>query len=184
MIFPKNLTDMKEYIVLQAQREICTQIIFALAAYGNITKKAETDRVTIHSSIHSFLTHCSNISRLLWSPTDHESIKHEIGDDLASVLGVPHLPLLANRDLRNDLDHYEERLVRWIKKAYPDRMSISNLTVGDITLKGSPGTKHLRHYDPSTTAYTFEDHEIVLANLKQELLTLQKFLGCFVLLDQ
>lgn len=175
---------MKEYIVLQAQREICTQIIFALAAYDNITKKAEIDRVTIHSSIHSFLTHCSNISRLLWSSARRGSIKSEICCDLASVLEIPNLPLLADRDLRNDLDHYDERLVSWIKEAYPVRMSVSDLTVGDITVKGRPGTKHLRHYDPSTTVYTFENHKTVLKDLRQELLGLQKFLDCFRLQDQ
>ena len=67
-VFPVGLGDVETYIALQAQREIGVQILFALAAFENISKKGEDDAIITFSSIHSFLTHCANISKLLYSP--------------------------------------------------------------------------------------------------------------------
>lgn len=176
MIFPKKLKGRKAYITLQAQREIGTQILFALAAFKNITKKGKRNDIRTHSSIHSFLTHSANISKLLWSPPakrGETNVQMEIGDDLAIVLGVPKLPLLKNRDLRNDLDHYDVRLVSWINDVFPKRKPISDLTVG----KKINGAIIFRHYDPVTTTYTFKNHEVSLTDLRNELVALQSFIG-------
>lgn len=180
MKIPKNLDDINTYIVIQAQREIGVQINFALAAFNNITKKGEGNAITTHSSIHSFLTHCANISKLLWS----EVIKIEIGKDIVEVIGAPSLPLLKDRTFRNDLDHYDERLVSWIKDEYPkhrssdpSRRPVSDLTIGDKAHIGGPNALHLRNYDPLSKVYTYGDRELNLEEMRKELIELQKFIG-------
>ena len=67
---------MNDYITIQAEREVVIQILFALAAFKNITKKGECNAIETFSSIHSYLTHCANISRLLWSEEDKSFCWH------------------------------------------------------------------------------------------------------------
>ena len=48
-------------------REIWTQCRFAEISYSNIIDKSRRDVDTTFSSIHSFLSHCGIVSKLLWS---------------------------------------------------------------------------------------------------------------------
>jgi len=175
MKFIENLPDEKAYIAIQAQREIEVQILFALATFKNITKKGEGNVITTFSSIHSFLTHCANISRLLWSPKKNRNpnIKDEIGNDLAVLLKIPELPLLQNRKFRDDLDHYDERLVNWIKNAYPNKQATTDLVIGEKRLTGM---LYLRHYNPGIGIYTFNNNELNLKELHREIILLQEFI--------
>lgn len=186
MKIPSGLNDIAAYISLQAQREICTQILFALSAHSNITIKGEGNAITTFSSIHSFLTHSANISKLLWpNPGAPISVRTEIRQDLGDALGAPDLPLLKDTSFRNDLDHYDERMVTWIKDEYPkhkngdpSRRTVSDLTIGDKNQKGGENALHLRNYNPGTHVYTYGDKDLDLDEMHRELLTLQAFLGC------
>lgn len=173
-------SKMSAYILMQAKREVGVQICFALAAFENITKKGEGDIIIAFSSIHSFLTHCANVGKLLWST----EIRTETGQDLATHLGTTGLSLLKDRSFRNDLDHYDERLVCWIKAEYPkhengdaDRRPISDLTIGDKDLKGGRNALHLRHYDPHTKNYTYGDRNLDLEALRNELIAIRQLRG-------
>ena len=76
---------MDDYIVMQASREIGIQILLAKRAFKNIEIKSEHDHLAALSSMHSFLTHCANISKLLWSSPPrrgHNNIKSVLGVDL------------------------------------------------------------------------------------------------------
>ena len=182
----QGLNDLQNYIVMQAQREIGVQILFALAAFENITKKGEGNIILAFSSIHSFLTHCANISKLLWSPPKATSgtVRAEIGQDLADAINVPAFTLLKDKSFRDDLDHYDERMLRWIKEEYPKhqngdsgRRPVSDLTIGDKNQKGGSNALHLRNYNPDTKIYTYAERDLDLGTLHDELLKLQKFLG-------
>ena len=182
----QGLSDLQNYVAMQAQREIGVQVLFALAAFENITKKGEGNIILTFSSIHSFLTHCANISKLLWSPPKATSgtIRSEIGQDLADAIGTPVLPLLKDKSFRDDLDHYDERMLRWIKEEYPkhqngdaDRRPVSDLTIGDKNQKGGQNALHLRNYNPDTKIYTYAERDLDLGALRDELLELQIFLG-------
>src|SRR5579872_3290016 len=114
---------MNDYIVMQASREIGIQILLARRAFRNIEIKSESDHLAALSSMHSFLTHCANISKLLWSPParrGHKNIKSILGTNLAQKIGVKDtdFPLLQLRDSRDHFDHFDERLVEWIEKYY------------------------------------------------------------------
>ncbi|MES2930770.1 MAG: hypothetical protein V4665_03225 [Patescibacteria group bacterium] len=185
-----ELTELQNYIIMQAQREISMQILFALAAFDNISKKGEGNILLTFSSIHSFLTHCANVSKLLWSSKDKkgqylvDTIGMQIGKDLADVIEIPMFVLLQNKSFRNDLDHYDQRMVKWINEEYPkhknsdaDRRVVSDLTIGDKNEKGGTNALHLRNYDPMTKIYTYAERDLDLGALQIELLELQKFLG-------
>lgn len=177
MKFIKNLSPEKGYLGFQALREIDLQIRFALTAFENITKKGEGDLITTFSSIHSFLTHCANISRLLWSPASNHnsSIKKELGDDLSALLNIPTLSLLKNRKFRDDLDHYDERLIEWIKNAYPNKQATTDLVIGEKLQ--NKGMLYLRHYEPQSHVYTFNNKELNLKDLHDEITNLSQLIS-------
>ena len=105
-------------------------------------------------------------------------IKNAIGIDLAVLLTIPDMPLLRNKRFRNDLDHYDERLVICIKEAYPKRQAFRDFCIGP---KAVPVTLHLRIYDPSAKIYTFRDRDLNLDQLHSELIVLQKVVRCPIL---
>ncbi|NNM83596.1 hypothetical protein HKL94_00015 [Candidatus Parcubacteria bacterium] len=186
MGFPKNLDGIELYITLQAQREIGVQILFALAAFDNLTKKGEGNVITTFLSIHSFLTHCANISKLLYSPKRRRNkiVKDAVDKTLAELIETPDSPHLKDRSFRDDLDHYDERLIGWIEEEYPkhknknpSRRPVSDLTIGDKDQKGGRDALHLRNYNPDSKTYTFGDRDLNLEELHQEILILQKFIG-------
>lgn len=179
---------MKDYIIIQAKREIGIQIIFALKAFQNISVKGEGEMLTTFSSIHSFLTHCANISKLLWSVPSRikkGSIKDALGANLADELKITTLPLLKDKTFRDDLDYYDERMVNWIKRFYPKNATSARKVVNDLSMgtKTSKDTLYLRHYNPKTGIYTFDEHELNLHDLNREILELQKIIGGPILLS-
>jgi hypothetical protein len=174
---------MKDYIQLQAKREVGVQILFALQAFSNITEKGEGNALMTFSSIHSFLTHAANISKLLWSgnpPSGKKNLKTILGSDLADVLGIGPFPLLKDKGFRDDLDHYDERLVAWIESVYPTDPAAPRTVVTDLAIGTKvvgPNTLYMRHYDPATKIYTFGGRELDLGKLKEEVIKLQGVIG-------
>lgn len=76
----------------------------------NVRKLAQSE---VFRSIHSLLTHASNVSRLLW-PSRPKDSKAERGRILRKALGIPDddYPLKSRR-LRDHLEHFDERLDEW-----------------------------------------------------------------------
>lgn len=179
----KLYKEMRDYIQMQAKREVGIQILFALQAFSNITEKGEGNALMTFSSIHSFLTHAANISKLLWAgnpPGGKKNVKTIIGSDLADVLGIQPLPLLRDKGFRDDLDHYDERLVAWIESVYPKDPAAPRIAVTDLAIGAKvdgPNTLYMRHYNPATKIYTFWDKELNLGTLKDEMLELQGIIG-------
>lgn len=177
-----KMPPIKNYVQMQAKREVATQILFALKTYENINIKGNGGVLLTFSSIHSFLTHSANISKLLWSGkpwAKNKNIKSILGSDLGDVLGVIDFPLLKDKSFRDDLDHYDERLVEWIEEVYPTDPAAPRRVVNDLSVGTIVGTDtlYLRHYDPTSTVYTFGDRKLNLGALHEELVRLQKVIG-------
>jgi hypothetical protein len=109
----------KDFWVEMSVREIQTQCHFAQLAYRNLDPKANSDAV--FSSIHSFLTHCAMVSKLLRAKADSLTIE--------DVLKVSTTLKIHDRSFRNHLEHYDERLQKWIKEKGPNAM-IANHNIG------------------------------------------------------
>lgn len=100
----------KDFWIEMSIREIWTQAHFAEIAYKNINPKSIKGTGAVFSSIHSFLSHCANVSKML-TADDGENTPKTIGD----ILGVSHDSDIHKRRFRNHLEHYDERLKKWIK---------------------------------------------------------------------
>jgi len=160
------MRNKKDFWVEMAVREIWTQAKFARIAFNNINiKKVESNDI-LFSSIHSFLSHAANMSKLLKSK-DNISRK-TIGD----VLSISKSSIIHNRDFRNHLEHYDERLKNWIDK-YPDNVNVGTYNIAPRgAIKGN--ILFVSHYDPDSNTYIFVDEEFNLDDLQKEILNIMQ----------
>lgn len=146
-------------------REIWTQCHFALIAVENIDKKAASPTDQAFSSIHSFLSHTANVSKLLNGRGDSSKT-------IGQILGVDEGSVIHEREFRNHLEHYDERLKRWIGR-YKEGAVISTYNIGPRSDFTSPDRILVSHYDPATKTFTFVDEDFQLDTLAKEAETIQ-----------
>lgn len=156
----RNIVD---YWVEMSIREVWTQSHFAQIAYGHIDPKASSGTDLVFSSIHSFLSHSAMVSKMLLAKSDDLSSK-TIGD----ILTIPATSIVHYRKFRNHLEHYDERLKKWITKAAMGR-SIGTYNVGPKSMIGIPNMIFVSHYDPTNDTFTFVDEDFNLGELNMEI---------------
>lgn len=155
---------MKTPLTGQTIREVSTQCTFAIAAYENINIKA-SNTLLVFSSIHSFLSHCRNIWLLLVNPKLSEDIQPKT---IREILNVSTSSPLANTQLRNMLEHYDERLYEWTKTLQAGSL-VSDFTVGPINAIRMPtGSAWIRHYDPVEDEFSILGVALKLGPMLQE----------------
>jgi hypothetical protein len=152
-------------------REVWTQSHFAELAYNNLDLKANTNTDGVFSSIHSFLSHCSMISKMLKAEADSLTI----GD----VLKVPDSSEIHNRRFRNHLEHYDERLLEWIRKKGVNAR-IATYNIGPKSMFAVPGIAYVSHYDPTTEIFTFIDEDLHLRPLRHEIVRIKNIADSWV----
>jgi hypothetical protein len=169
----RNRTE-KNFWIEMSIREIWTQAHFAERAYNNIDLKARDGNDAVFSSIYSFLSHCAMVSKML-SAQDQEAPPTSIGD----ILSISKNSIIHNRRFRNHLEHYDERLKRWIR----DKGVHSNIGTYNIGPKSAiqiPNTVFVSHYDPSNNIFTFVDEDFDLGALFQEVQRIKKVADTWV----
>lgn len=116
----------------------------------------------IFRTLHSLLTHASNVSKLLWPAPSQGESKGKFksprsirAEELRKFLGLPeNNHPLKSRSIRNHLEHFDERLDQWQKNSVRKNFiqdnigplgSIGDFDEGDI----------MRWYDPATKQMIF-----------------------------
>ena len=156
-----NKTE-KDFWIEMSIREIWTQSHFAELAYKNIDPKAVGGTDAVFSSIHSFLSHCAMVSKML-AADDGATPQKTIGD----ILGISGSFPIHNRKFRNNLEHYDERLKRWIGQ-YGTGATIGTYNVGPKSAFKIPNIIYISHYDPSKKTFTFVNEDFDLGILYNE----------------
>ena len=143
---------MKKYeIYLQ---EAKTQVEFAkrsFAAFREAERSSSVSDVFFH--LHHFLVHATNIDRIL--DTKPGSERHSI---LAAHLDISGVNLKPFRRLRNHLEHFDERLDRWVREFEGHTFFDMNIITG---AKGFPGKAFLRALDGDIFRFHGEDYSMV-----------------------
>jgi hypothetical protein len=139
--------------------EVRLQSKFVSQASANLTAGLESGDVdAIWLAIHSLLAAAANLSKLFWPVAIAQTGR---GDFLRDLFGVYDDSPLRSRALRNDFEHFDERLDAWTEGAssvFADR----NIGPRDrVTLGDEP----LRHYDPDTDTVYFRDSALPLTPL-------------------
>ena len=140
--------------------EISFQGEFADIAYKQIDPKAARGMSQVFSSIHSFLSHCAMISKMLRADDGG-------GRTIGMLLSVSSSSAIHDRKLRNCLEHYDKELKKWIAKHGVNQM-IGTYNLGPKSGFGAHGMLYVSHYDPSSHTFTFVNEDFDLAALHAE----------------
>lgn len=151
----------KDLWVEMSIREIWTQAHFAEIAYSHIDPKAANGNDAVFSSIHSFLSHCAMVSKMLSANYDTATPR-----TIEDVLGV-RSTTIHTKIFRNHLEHYDERLRRWIGQ-HGIGIMIGDYNIGPKSAIQIPNLVFVRHYDPTTSTFTFVNDDFDLNALFAE----------------
>lgn len=126
---------------------------------------------------HSFLTHASNISRLFWPPqprkrkdetpeafAQRQAFTTKRGTLLLELFGLDDSSPLKSRELRDHLEHYDERLDHW--STISGGRHIATDTIGPPNaIVGIDASNTMRWFDPTTNSFRFRGEEYELRSL-------------------
>jgi hypothetical protein len=102
------------------------------------------------------LTSAANVSKLLWGSSGNREKERGL---LRQSLATPDDSVLRDPDLRNDFEHFDERVERWFAKETPRIYLARNIAPeGQIQL-GVP-YERFQHFDPETGEVTFWDNTV------------------------
>jgi hypothetical protein len=188
---------MDEHALHAYLREVGTQATFAYNALRGLDNAiariddvdqagATTLRAEVFRSIHSCLTHTSNVSRLLWPPPprlkkgesqqelEARTPRLARANALRAALRLPDAGHpLESRTMRNHLEHFDERLDHWHSNSA--RRNIMQDYVGPFNAVGGLDIgDRMRSYDPTTGRLHFRDEEFDLVAIAQALEDLVK----------
>jgi hypothetical protein len=158
----------KELWIEMSVREISTQAHFAEITFSHIDPKAESGTDLVFSSIHSFLSHCAMVSKMLIAE-DKEDPAMSIGQ----ILGVSKKSLIHKRKFRNNLEHYDERLIKWIRQ-HGVNSNIGTYNIGPKEIFRNPNMVFISHYDPNTMMFTFVNEDFDLGALFNEVSSIKR----------
>jgi len=135
--------------------EIESQIQFSLLSYKNFEKSyAEKNIQETFMHIHHFLIHISNIDKIL------DVRKNSFREN---ILGekITRADLKPFRRIRNHLEHFDERLDKWIKEYDEHPFFDMNFIQGT---KGFPKKAFLRALDEKIMKFQGEDYDLESLN--------------------
>jgi len=127
------------------------------------------DQELFWASIQNFLTAMANISKACWGQRGRLSAERA---DLRNSLSIADDSPLASTDLRNHLEHYDERLDRWYRESV--RRNYVDFVIGPRarTLAGIDERDIFRFFDPETNEVIFWGEHYALQPLVDEIVRL------------
>jgi hypothetical protein len=135
--------------------ELRTQCEFIMHGAREVNRAlVRDDRTAIWFGLQGILIAASNASKLLWGSRKIDMI--EARRSLRERAQVTESSPLNSRDLRNDFEHFDERLERWFAKG--DNRIYFGRRIGKVTVRveGEPfSPDHFAQYQPDTGIVTF-----------------------------
>ena len=146
-------------------REAKTQAEFARRCYEAFQEAKRVSAVKdVFFHLHHFLVHVSNVDRILDAKPGAD--RHTI---LAGHVDLSGIDLKPFRRLRNHLEHFDERLDRWVREF--DGHAFFDMNIMTDT-KGFPEKAFLRALDRKTFKFLGEDYN--MTNLYQAVLEIDR----------
>lgn len=101
-------------------------------------------------ALQNILVSAANISKLIWGSGRQDADRPELRD----LLGIDKSSCLYSPDLRNDFEHFDERLERWAAEAQEKgRFMLMSRNIGPFP--GMAEDDRFGHYEPRTGEVTF-----------------------------
>jgi hypothetical protein len=151
------------------QTELGTQCEFILIGGRQVNAYLEVRQSQpIWFALQGMLVSAANASKLLWGSRTEEAL--EVRRQLRESVGVTDESPLSSRRLRNDFEHFDERLERWFGQSQDHNYIGRN--IGDpegivVVGRGVPDDK-FGHFDPSTTIVSFWEQSASLRDIVSE----------------
>lgn len=147
----------------------------------------------VYRGIHSFLTHVSNASRILWPGSDRrearESISHyqerkrltsERADELRKELGLTSDHVLKSRKLRDHLEHFDERIAAWAGQSENRRFVTDS--IGPQSIMADVDKEDImRWFNPVDWTFVFRGESY---NLREMAIEIQRLLPILTTKEQ
>lgn len=146
--------------------EIQDQCIFALMAHNELARADHDPRSpTEHTwyALQNFLVAAANISKLLWGT---KAVIEKRRAALRDKLGIDDTFAIKDRDLRNDFEHFDERVE---KKCSQTHIFVGRIIGPPWTVNVGPKDDHFQWYDPETGRVSFWTHSVCVPTLLREI---------------
>lgn len=148
--------------------EIKHQIHYAKMCFHNYQKaRQENDIPMIFFYVHHFVVHAANVNKLLYP--NPKKTNHPRKKILEKHFDLTNIDFKDFRDLRNHLEHFDERLDEWVSNYEGSAFFDMNLVDGT---KGFPEKAFLRAMDGDTFKFYGESYD--LSKLITQLLEIEK----------
>jgi len=150
------------------QRQIALQCKFLIFSAQEIERNLREHNVeNTFYALQNFLNSGANISKALWGQAGSHSDERK---QLRDSIGVDDTSPLRKVTMRNNFEHFDERLDKWWKESIAHNHI--DLIIGPKnTIAGPAEMDKFRHFDPTTGDMVFWGQEF---NLKQILEEVQK----------
>lgn len=132
---------------------------------------------------YSFLLHTANVSKLIWpNPSVHGAEKKKVGEKVADLVALHNsrgpairqeLDIhgdewnIQSKDLRNDLEHYDERLEGWYVTSPRRNMADMGLMPRNA-IAGLEDQDFRRNLDPQSLVFYIEGTDYDLVTMMRE----------------
>jgi hypothetical protein len=150
------------------QREVSYQCKFALSAAKELDiALLMGSQVEVWKHLQTILIASASLSKMLWGSSGNKELERQ---SLRESLQVADDSPIRDVDLRNDFEHFDERLERWFETSENRGFIGRNIGSDTMILIGSqPPPDRFQHYDPERGLVTFWDHTIELREVLAEI---------------
>jgi hypothetical protein len=118
----------------------------------------------IWEALQQILVAAANVSKMLWgSEGRYEAERAELRESLDVSYDSP----LRDPDLRNDFEHFDQRLESWFESSPTRNYAGRNVGPRD-SFPGFDPKEVFQHYDPTTGVVSFWDHSVAVASIAED----------------
>jgi hypothetical protein len=123
------------------------------------------------ANVQEAMTHIGELSRIFWPSRDNRIFRLR-ADQLRVAFGLDDTSLLKNRELRDALEHFDERLDIYLK-SFPVGQLITEPIVGLIDQLSEP-IRIFRMVDPQRSTFVMLDEKYEFGELREIAKSLQE----------
>lgn len=168
------MQDMDSFLISVFESEVKQQALNGYMAYQLLLQEIEclnyqgrkrsVNPLWYH--IHSLLNCAANVSKVIWGSKQSKHMEER--SYVKSKLSIDDNFYIANREMRNNFEHLDERLIIWSEKN-PQKIFFDR-AVGPINgISNISPDIYLRHFDPETMDLYFHGSSYNLKKVAEEL---------------
>jgi hypothetical protein len=131
----------------------------------NLTSSSPTWTDEVWAAVQGILAAAAMLNKLLWGQAGKFAAERA---ELRDMLGVEDDSPLGDPDVRNDFEHFDERLVHFVEKAIAEGRPPNNISFRGLGDKLGVDLV-LHHFDFQTGIVSFRDHETSLHDILDEI---------------